>query len=166
VGIPLFLGIARQSSVDSWLSGIAHDQVTSLDSVVGYTRAAGAVASLSTPATQDFWLATAAGDGGAELTWEAVDGTFALVVANADGTTGVSADIRAATRVPDLAPLGFGVLAAGTVTTLVAVLLIVLGGTGMAGVPRGQPGEPTGIRARERAGLRMRSSGTPRPYVT
>jgi hypothetical protein len=149
-GRTLFVGIAREDDVDRWLAGAAHDELTDVSSGgARYVRSAGARQALTDPRAQDFWLASGTGAGAATVTWRATDGDFAVVLANADGSTGVVADVRAATQVPDLTGLGAGLLTAGIVLVLLAVALIVLGGTGLgrrhggAPPPGGPPPGPT-----------------------
>ncbi|MEU4424789.1 DUF4389 domain-containing protein [Actinoplanes sp. NPDC024001] len=131
-GRPVFVGVAPQSAVDAWLASTAHDRLIGLNSGRPvYDRAPGAVRAVSDPADQGFWLAQATGPGTVSLQWDVTDGRYAVVVANADGSPGVSADTRAAVQVPGLAALGAGLLATGIVLFLVAVALIVLGGVGL-----------------------------------
>jgi uncharacterized protein DUF4389 len=128
----LFVGVARESDVDTWLAGTAHDELTGYSSgAAQYKRADGARRAVAGPAAQDFWLATGTGTGSATVIWKATAGSFAVVVANADGSTGVVADVRAATQIPDLTGLGVGVLIGGVLLALLAIALIVVGGTGL-----------------------------------
>jgi hypothetical protein len=131
-GRDLFVGIAPQSAVDAWLANAAHDNLVGLESRNGrYERSAGVTAALTDPATQTFWLSTATGATGATLRWDVTDGRYAVVVANLDGSPGVTADVRGAVQVPDLTGLGAGLLTAGVVLGLAAIGLIVLGGVGL-----------------------------------
>jgi hypothetical protein len=143
-GRPIFVGVAPQSAVDSWLTGTAHDELTGFDSgTPRYDRSGGRIRPVTTPATQPFWIAQATGAGTTTLQWTATDGEYAVVVANATGASGVSVDVRGAARVPDLTGLGSGLLAAGILTGLLAIGLIVVGGTGLgrrhSGPPPGGP---------------------------
>lgn len=132
VGKPLFVGVAPQAAVDSWLAGTAHDELTGVPAgTARYDRAAGATQAVADPAAQPFWLASATGTGTTVLRWDITGGNYAVVVANADGSPGIIADARGAVQVPHLAALGGGLLAAGIVLGLVAVGLIVLGGVGL-----------------------------------
>jgi hypothetical protein len=70
-----------------------------------------------------------------------------VVLVNADGSTGIVADVRAATQVPDLTGLGVGLLVTGIILFLLAVALIALGGTGLGRRHGGAPpasGPPPG----------------------
>jgi hypothetical protein len=139
-GSELFLGIAAESDVADWLSGVAHDELIDVPSgTARYERAPGARTPVADPPGQDFWLATGVGVGAATLSWQATDGDFAVVVANADGSPGVVADVRAATEVPDLTASGAGMLAAGLILGVLAIALIVIGGVGLGRRHGGPP---------------------------
>ena len=128
----VFVGIAPQAAVDAWLAGTAHDELTGLtNGTADYSRAVGSVRAAADPAAQPFWRASATGPGDATLQWRVESGEYAVVVANADGSPGVSADVRGAVQVPELTALGGGLLAAGVVLGLLGVGLIVLGGVGL-----------------------------------
>jgi hypothetical protein len=136
----VFVGIAEQRTVDEWLAGTAHDEFVGLTAGTSdYQRTVGAARAVGDPAAQPFWLASATGPGEATLRWEAVDGEYAVVVANADGSRGVTATVRGALQVPDLSALGGGLLAAGIVIALVALGFILLGGVGLGRRHSGPP---------------------------
>ena len=129
-GIPLFLGIAPQAAVDGWLDGIAHDRLVNLNNSGNrYQHADGVVRGVSVSAGQTFWLATATGADPAVLTWQATNGDFAVVLANADGTPAVSGAVTVATQVPNLTPLGVGLLGGAAGLVLVGFWIVYLGAT-------------------------------------
>jgi hypothetical protein len=131
-GGPVFVGIAPQPAVDAWLAGTAHDELTDVPAGrAEYSRAAGELRPVADPAAQTFWLTTATGPGAATMQWHVVDGNYAVVVANADGSPGIVADVRGAVQLPDLTGLGGGVLTAGIVLGALGLGLIVLGGVGL-----------------------------------
>jgi hypothetical protein len=136
---PLFVGIAPEAKVRSWLSGTAHDNIVGVsDDAVVYDRTAGTVQSVSVPGEQDFWLASTTGTDPATLQWQATDGNYTVVLANADGSAGVVARVRGSAQIPDLSPLGAGVLGVGIVLAIFALGLIVLGGVAL-GSRHGEP---------------------------
>jgi hypothetical protein len=139
---PLFLGVARQSDVDAWLRGTAHDQVSGFYNRVGvrYERASGVARAVEPPTSQLFWLASATGTGAVTLNWTPGDGAFALVLANADGTPGVTADATVAAKIPVLRPVGVGLLGVGLTLLAVAAALIYLGAATLGGGTRGTTG--------------------------
>jgi hypothetical protein len=134
-GTPLFLGVARQSDVDAWLGGTAHDRLTGMYGMqrAQYRRDAGVVRAVAPPVDQTFWLDKASGTGTVALNWKPGDGRFALVLANADGSTGVVTDAVLAAKVPALRPLGAGLLTGGLLTLALAVVLIAVGAAGLGG---------------------------------
>ena len=147
-GSPLFLGVARQSDVDRWLAGTAHDQLVDVArrAQPRFDRAPGPVRDLGAPEQQTFWLSKASDTGTVVLDWKATNGDFAVVLANADGTRGVTGDVRVATQVPDLTPLGIGLLAGAGLLTLLAFALIYLGAVGIGRRHAGPP-PPPGVPA-------------------
>lgn len=142
-GTPVFVGIARTSAVNDWLAGVAHDRVTGVSAgTVAYDRVSGTYRGVSTPTGQAFWLASATGTGDATLTWQASNGEFTVVLANADGAAGVSANVRAAAQVPELSALGGGLLAAGIVLGALGVILVIIGGVALGRRHDGPPAGP------------------------
>ena len=128
-GKAVFIGIARQAQVDSWLSGTAHDSIVNVtDGEARYDRTAGTVRAVTAPAEQDFWLASTTGAGNATLEWQATDGDYTVVLANADGSVDLATRVRASAQIPDLTALGGGVLGTGVVLGLLGFGLIALGG--------------------------------------
>ncbi|GAA2565085.1 hypothetical protein GCM10010435_42160 [Winogradskya consettensis] len=142
-GRSLFIGIAPQHSIDAWLSGTAHDELTGLsDGTPDYDRVPGDVLAVTDPTSQTFWVASATGPQ-ATLEWNMVDGQYAVVVVNADGSPGVAADVRGAFQVPASAAWGGGLLALGGILAMLAIGLIVLGGWGL-GLRHNGPPPPIG----------------------
>ncbi|GAA3950401.1 DUF4389 domain-containing protein [Actinoplanes auranticolor] len=128
-GKPVFVGIGRQAQVESWLSGTARDSIVNVsDDRASYDRTAGAVRAVPAPPEQDFWLASGTGAQNATLEWQAADGNYTVVLANADGSVDVATRVRASAQIPDLSALGGGVLGTGIVLAILGIGLIVLGG--------------------------------------
>lgn len=124
----LFVGIARQSAVDRWLDGVAHERVTEpnfgpfdTDSeVVAGDRQP------TPPVGERFWAVSAAGTGTQTVRWESEGGRWAIVVMNADGRAGVAAEVDAAARTGILLPIGLGVGAVGVLLLAGAAVLLFL----------------------------------------
>lgn len=122
----VFVGVAPQAAVDSYLAGVDHIVVT--DWANGHTRQelpAGR-APTSAPAAADIWIAKASGPGTQTLTWRPISGHWVVVVMNANGAAGVSVTADVAATVPDLAWIAVGLFAAGGSLLLAAVMLIVI----------------------------------------
>lgn len=124
----LFLGIAPTGPLEGYLDGVAHDEITDWDcdvdeiEAVKYTRHEGAGAP-GVPGTEQFWVTSASGTGQQTLDWTVESGEWAVVIMNADASSGVSADLR------------FGALAPSGLDTLAwisfAVGLVALTGGGL-----------------------------------
>ncbi len=138
-GRPLFLGIARETDVDTWLQGVAHDQVRDLDDGVRYSRQDGA-ASVGFPGEESFWVASASGSGTQTVTWLPETGRWALVIARADGSPGVRATVDVGAKAPSLAGLGVGLLLGGLLLIALGVVLVVVGAAGVGRRLSGPPG--------------------------
>jgi hypothetical protein len=100
-GTPLFVGVARTADVERYLAGVAHEEVTDFE--LGprrtETRWASGGAPRVAPTEEGFWAASASGTGTQTLDWELAEGTWSLVLMNADGSRGVAADVELGARV-------------------------------------------------------------------
>ena len=76
------------------------------------------------PAAQSFWAASATGSGSQALTWKTKSGEWSIVVMNADGSPGVSADVSAGAKIPWALWAGIGVAVFGALLLYAAVALI------------------------------------------
>ena len=93
------------------------------------------------PASRRIWVASAQGAGRQHLTWHVRDGSWSVVVMNADGSPGVDADLRAGAKVPFLGTAGWSALGGGGMLLAAATAFVVLGLR-----PR-RPQPPTGAAA-------------------
>jgi hypothetical protein len=122
-GPPLFVGIGRSSDVDRYLAGVEHTVISDFwgDKVEPVSGGRPD----SAPGTQPFWVASSTGPGARTLHWKPADGSWTVVVMNADGRPGV--DIRAdlGARMPALPWIALGLLVGGAVFMAGGVLLIV-----------------------------------------
>ena len=154
----LFMGIAPADAVAGYLDGVAHDEITEWDWIqddieyVVYTTNEGATAPAA-PGTEGFWVASVSGSGELALDWTIESGEWALVIMNADGSPGVSADVRfGVATLPVLLPIGLASLAVGLVA-------LISGGRMITSLParpdatprwtlRGHPVLPTTVQGR------------------
>lgn len=127
-GTPLFVGIGRSTDVDRYLAGVDHTVITEFWG--NETEAVGGGSTESPPGTQDFWVASATGAGTQTLNWDPTNGSWTVVVMNADGRRGIAVGAELGARLPALVWIALGVLAAGAV-------LLVGGGLLIAGAFRG-----------------------------
>ena len=131
---PVFVGIARKAAVDSYLAGASYARASKLDLdpfKVTYTTHAGAAAP-GRPADQSFWAASTTGKDASALTWKIKSGEWSIVVMNADGSPGVSADITAGAKIPWVLWAGIGLAVFGTLL-LAAAAMMVYRGSGRGG---------------------------------
>jgi hypothetical protein len=126
----LFMGIAPADAVAGYLDGVAHDEITDWDSTqdditeVVYARNEGTTEPAA-PETKDFWVASVSGSGEQTLDWTIESGEWALVIMNADGSPGVSADVRFGVATPSvLFPIGLASLIVGLVALVGGARLI------------------------------------------
>jgi hypothetical protein len=120
---PLFVGIGPSLDVDRYLADVDHTVVTEFwgeetETVVGDARP-------SPPGSQDFWVASASGSGRQTLEWDPEDGSWSVVVMNADGRPGIDVGADLAARAPALPWIALGFLVAGAVFLAGGVLVIV-----------------------------------------
>jgi len=122
---PVFVGIAAQSEVDSYLAGVAHERVTEVRRTrLDISPVPGSMTA-GLPTTQGFWAAYAAGSGQQEITWPVQRGRWAVVVMNADATPGVSATTSAAVHVPYLATIAMVALVTGLLALLGCITTVL-----------------------------------------
>jgi hypothetical protein len=118
----LFVGIGPASDVERYLAGVGRTHISdfwtnSVEAIDGGTPG-------SAPGTQDFWVASATGPGAQTLLWDPTNGSWTVVVMNADGRPGIDVRADLGARVPALPWIAVGVLVAGTVFLIGGALLI------------------------------------------
>lgn len=153
---PSFVGIGPAAAVDRYLAGapIETAQDLDVDPFRLQTVRRDWTARPAPPGQQSFWIRQATGTDGAALDWALSNGDFRLVVMNADGSPGVSADAQFAVTVPKLFGIGVALLLGGLVILGVGLALIVLAlllarrtpkpGAGQAW-PTQEPAPPVGV---------------------
>jgi hypothetical protein len=124
-GVPVFIGVGRQSDVSAYLSGVARTDRN--DSSRQGREVSGGSPSVA-PTDLDIWVAQASGEGTQTAVWTPTDGRWSAVVMNADGSRGVSTSARFGAEVPWLGGAGVGLfivslffLAGGVTLVAVAV---------------------------------------------
>lgn len=142
-GGPVFVGVATRDDVARYLSSSGWDQLTSLRFApfrVVYRNHPGGAPEL--PVAQSFWTASASGPGTQTLTWKVASGEWAIVLMNAAATPVVSADVAIGATAPVLFGLALGLLIAGGVVVLLAVLMLVIGARLLQSGPISGTGAP------------------------
>jgi hypothetical protein len=120
---PLFVGIAHTQDAARYLAGINHDTITNLAGVLGY-RAHPGGAPEAAPGQQGFWTVRSSGTGTRTLVWPVEEGSWTVVVMNADGSRGVHVRADVGAKVPALEWIAAGLLAGGLVLLGGAVALL------------------------------------------
>jgi hypothetical protein len=120
---PLFVGIGPSSEVDRYLAGVGHTVIT--DFWGDKTESVAGGQSASAPATQNFWVASSTGPGTRTVTWDPADGSWTVVVMNADGRPGISVGADLGAKVPALPWIALGFLVAGAIFLAGGAFLIV-----------------------------------------
>jgi hypothetical protein len=134
-GAALFLGIGPSADVDRYLAGVDRTVISDFWTDTVETESGGAPAAV--PGTQDFWVASSAGPGAQTLTWDPADGSWTVVVMNADGQPGIDVRADLGARIPALPWIAIGLLAAGAVFAAGGALLIA--GAFRRGAGRARP---------------------------
>jgi hypothetical protein len=156
-GKTIFIGIGPQAEVARYLGSVAHANVQDLDFDpfrVTYLPVTGD-APQAPPIEQSFWAALASGVGTQTLTWKVRDGNWSVVLMNADGSRGVSADIDLGAKLSFLLWVAIGLLIGGALVTGGNAALVVLA----ARTPRPPRAPP--VFAAERRG----PESTPEPEL-
>jgi hypothetical protein len=128
-GRPVFIGIARERDANAYLANVAHANLNdydATDSKQSYDPVSG-TATPQRPALQGIWVASATGSGTTALEWKVREGSWSVVLMNADASKGVAADVKLGVNVGYLGWLSAGLLAAGGVLAAAAAFLIVRG---------------------------------------
>jgi hypothetical protein len=125
---PLFIGIGPEVAVAGYLGRVAHADVEDIDIDpfrVTYRQIAGG-APRRPPTAQNFWAASAAGQGRQTLTWKVRDGDWSVVLMNADASRGVAAEVDLGAKLSFLLWVAIGLLVGGAVLLGGGIALIVL----------------------------------------
>lgn len=123
---PLFVGVARTQDLNAYLRGVPFERVSNVE-FTPFHATQDAVAGTRKPvppATVSIWAAS----GSEALSWPVSGGDWSVVVMNADGSSGVSAEVAAGAKVPALYSLAWSLLALA-LAFLVATALLTLAGT-------------------------------------
>jgi hypothetical protein len=123
-GSSTFVGIGPSAAVDRYLAGVSRTVIS--DFWTNRLEATGGGAPASAPGTQDFWVASTSGTGPQTLTWDPANGSWTVVVMNADGKPGVDVTADLGATMPSLIGIAVGSLVIGGVF-LIGGLVLILG---------------------------------------
>jgi len=124
----LFIGVARESDLDSYLSGVEYDEIKRFHIYpysVDYQNHPGSVVP-GAPTSQTFWTSSTYGAGTQSLEWELEPGSHSLVLMNSDGSAGVDISIELGAKVPWLLGVGIGLLVGGVVALVTGSTMVFL----------------------------------------
>lgn len=122
-GLPLFVGIARADDVDRYLAGVSHTVVS--DFFADKSEPVSGGRPQSAPAKQRFWVASTTGPGARSLVWNPENGSWTVVVMNADARPGIDVKADLGARIPDLLWITIGLLVAGAVLMAGGAFLVL-----------------------------------------
>jgi hypothetical protein len=139
---PLFIGIGPEAAVAGYLGRVAHADVEDINFDpfrVKYRAIAGG-APRRPPTAQNFWAASASGQGRQTVAWKVRDGDWSVVLMNADGSRGVAADVDLGAKLSFLLWVAIGLLIGGALLLGGGIALIVL--AARTGPPPAAPARP------------------------
>jgi len=122
-GSELFVGIGRSSDVDRYLAGVKRTVISDFWGNDAGPTGGGELR--SAPGTRRFWAASATGTGTQTVVWKPSDGSWSVVVMNADGSPGVDIGADLGASIPALPWVALGVLVGGVIFMVGGLLLIV-----------------------------------------
>lgn len=124
--VPIFIGIGRHDAVDRYLGGVGHVTITSwIGDATVYRNHPGTAPAVA-PTDVSIWARSASGTGTRSLTWKPTGGDWTVVAMRSDGSRGLSITADAGATVPALGWIDAGILAAGAILLVAAILLITL----------------------------------------
>ena len=124
---PVFIGIGRAADVDAYLASVAHDVIRDVrlrPFDVDYRAVVGA-RQPTTPQGEPFWVVSSAGTNTQSVVWEPDDGTWTIVVMNADASRGVVADVDVGVEIRHVW-LIVGIVIGLAVLLLVAGIVLII----------------------------------------
>jgi hypothetical protein len=125
-GPAVFVGVGPAAAVDRYLANSPRDTITDLevDPWSLETARQPGTARPQPPARQTFWVAQSSGRA-PSVDWKISDGSYRLVVMNADGSPRVATDASFELKVPHLSAIAIVALIAGLAMIAGGVALIV-----------------------------------------
>jgi hypothetical protein len=122
---PLFAGVARAGDAAAYLAGFGYDTVTGPGDRSAYRSHVGGAPEVA-PAQQPFWVASSVAPGTSTLVWPVREGSWTVVVMNADGSRGVDVRADLGAKVPALDWIATGLLVGGLVLLAGGTALLVV----------------------------------------
>lgn len=149
---PVFVGVARDFDVASYLKGTAYTKLVQVQFPVALTTQdqKGTAGPLPAPSTLDWWVAKANGAGTQSIAWPIEDGPYDVVVMNSDGKTAPDTQVNLGIEIPHAFRTALGIFVAGIILLALGILLVLFrrrpkktqptsGGTTQFAYPPDQP---------------------------
>jgi hypothetical protein len=130
----IFLGVASEADIDSYLGGVEYDEISTFtihpdDEApynITFTRRPGS-STPANPVAQSFWIVSASGAGTQSLEWSPESiGSYSVVLMNEDGSRGIDQSVVVGAKVPLVFAVGVGLLGGGVVGLVIGGLMIFL----------------------------------------
>jgi len=140
----IFIGVARESDIDAFLSGVEHDEITNLHIYpysMDYQNHPGSIMP-GDPTSQTFWTESTHGTGTQILEWELEPGSHSLVLMNDDGSAGIDINVVLGAKVPLLFGVGVGILVGGAIALFISIFMIYFSARRRGTVPPKPPETP------------------------
>ena len=118
----VFVGIGSTDAVDRYLAGVSHTTIADFWS--GKVEPVSGGTAPAAPGAQRFWVASATGSGPQSLIWKPTDGSWSVVVMNANGRPGVNVGADLGATLPALPWIALGLVIAGAVFMTGGALLL------------------------------------------
>jgi hypothetical protein len=122
----IFLALGPSAEVGDYLADVSHSVFIGEEDGDPDYRTVNGTTEPAPPADAEVWTVQAEGAGEQTITWEPDAGDWTIVLMNADGTTGVSADVTVGAELPALGAVAASLLVAGGMLLLLSVVLLVL----------------------------------------
>lgn len=130
-----FVGVAPTAEVRRYLSGVPYSFAPDLSTYDGlHLATTPGDAPASPPASQDFWIASDAGPGTQTIRWAVENGSWSVVVMNADGSKGVDIAANVGAEAPVLGAVAWMLVGSGVVLLFIGIAFIA-GAIRRAGKP-------------------------------
>lgn len=124
-GRPVFVGIARTADVERYLVGVGHTVVRDWGDRDRNVLRPGSAPTVP-PGDAGIWVTSVAGTGRQSLVWEVDDGSWTVVVMNADAGRGVDVRTSAGIEVPALGWIAAALLAGAVVHFVPGIVLVAI----------------------------------------
>jgi hypothetical protein len=129
----VFVGIARYEDAYGYINSIEYHEIANFDlgwknfgsgtSQIKYVLHPGETPA-SPPTIHSYWIIHGTQTGSQSLRWEPEAGRYYLVMMNADGSSGIDADVKIGVEIPFFAGIGNILLAAGVLIGFIGALIL------------------------------------------